>query len=355
MYRLREYIFIFLTATVFSLNTFSKSFSDENVFIIDNIEVKGIVDINFSQDKYINEALKNSYNILISRILLSRDIHKVKKIKFSQIKNLIRSFKILETNYRNDEYTASFRIYYDEVKVKKLLREKNISFFQPRKISAILFPIFFVNNEIKSFDENYFYKNWDDIKIENEIINFILPLEDLDDFSKIREAKNKIEELNPEDLVNKYDVSNYALLLMDYNNKMLNIHIKTNFEKNKMSKNISYDIENINDKSKLKPILMDMKKQIADIWKEANLVNLLMPLSIKVKFQHKNITELNKIKTDLYKLNIVQDYSLDEFDINNSFFKLHYYGNPKKLRTELKKFGYNLRNDQGHWEIYLNE
>ena len=142
---------------------------------------------------------------------------------------------------------------------------------------------------------------------------------------------------------------------MDYNNKMLNIHIKTNFEKNKMSKNISYDIENINDKSKLKPILMDMKKQIADIWKEANLVNLLMPLSIKVKFQHKNITELNKIKTDLYKLNIVQDYSLDEFDINNSFFKLHYYGNPKKLRTELKKFGYNLRNDQGHWEIYLNE
>ena len=355
MYRLREYIFIFLTATVFSLNTFSKSFSDENVFIIDNIEVKGIVDINFSQDKYINEALKNSYNILISRILLSRDIHKVKKIKFSQIKNLIRSFKILETNYRNDEYTASFRIYYDEVKVKKLLREKNISFFQPRKISAILFPIFFVNNEIKSFDENYFYKNWDDIKIENEIINFILPLEDLDDFSKIREAKNKIEELNPEDIVNKYDVSNYALLLMDYNNKMLNIHIKTNFEKNKMSKNISYDIENINDKSKLKPILMDMKKQIADIWKEANLVNLLMPLSIKVKFQHKNITELNKIKTDLYKLNIVQDYSLDEFDINNSFFKLHYYGNPKKLRTELKKFGYNLRNDQGHWEIYLNE
>ena len=60
---------------------------------------------------------------------------------------------------------------------------------------------------------------------------------------------------------------------MDYNNKMLNIHIKTNFEKNKMSKNISYDIENINDKSKLKPILMDMKKQIADIWKVLSFWN----------------------------------------------------------------------------------
>tara|TARA_B100000029_G_scaffold220736_1_gene218426 strand:+ start:7783 stop:8850 length:1068 start_codon:yes stop_codon:yes gene_type:complete len=355
MYRLREYIFIFLTATVFLLNTFSKSFSEENVFIIDDIEVYGTIDINFSQDKYIDEALKKSYEILISRILLLRDVNKVKNIKIKDLKNLVRSFKVLETKYRKNEYTASFRIYYDEIKVKKFLREKNISFFQPRKISVILFPIFFIKNEIKSLDENYFYKNWENVKIENEIINFILPLENLDDFSKIIEAKDKIEELNPEELVNKYDVENYAMLLMDYNNEILNIHIKTDFEKNKMSKNLSYNIKNIKDKSELDKILKDMKKQITDIWKEANLVNLLMPLSIKVKFSHKNIFELNQIKKDLYKLSIIDDYSLDQFDINNSFFKLHYYGNPKKLRSELKKFGYKLINDQGYWEIYLNE
>ena len=67
----REYIFIFLTATIFLFISFSKSFSEENVFILDNIEVKGIIDINFSRDKYINRAFLDSFEILISKILVS--------------------------------------------------------------------------------------------------------------------------------------------------------------------------------------------------------------------------------------------------------------------------------------------
>ena len=30
-------------------------------------------------------------------------------------------------------------------------------------------------------------------------------------------------------------------------------------------------------------------------------------------------------------------------------------GNPKKLTTELLKFGYQLRNEQGHWELKAHE
>ena len=41
--------------------------------------------------------------------------------------------------------------------------------------------------------------------------------------------------------------------------------------------------------------------------------------------------------------------------INNSFFKIYYYGNPKKLRSELLKFGYQLNNDQGYWGLYIND
>ena len=38
----------------------------------------------------------------------------------------------------------------------------------------------------KNFDENYFYNQWNNIKIKNELINFVLPLEDLDDISKVK-------------------------------------------------------------------------------------------------------------------------------------------------------------------------
>ena len=98
-----------------------------------------------------------------------------------------------------------------------------------------------------------------------------------------------------------------------------------------------------------------MKKQITDLWKETNIVNLFMPLSIRVKFQHINLSDLDQIKNTFYKISIIDNYSLEEFNINYSFFKIYYYGNPKRLRTELLKFGYQLNNDQGYWGLYIND
>ena len=352
---LREYIFIFLTATIFLFISFTKSFAEENIFTINNVKVKGTIDLNFSRDKYLNKAFVDSFEILTTKILLSRDLAKVSNIKLKQIKNLISSFQILEESYRKNEYRANIKIFYNDIKLKKFLGEKNISFSQPENVSAVFFPVLFIDNEIQSFDENFFYKQWEEIEIKNELINFILPLEDLDDISKIIEMKDRIEEINIGDLVNKYDVKNYVFALMDYRDKKLNIYLKTNFINNKTSKNILHEIENINNELILKSVLKDLKLKITDLWKEQNLVNLLMPLSIKLKFQHTSLEDLDKIRNTFYKISIIDNYTLEEFNINNSFFKIYYYGNPKKLRSELLKFGYQLKNDQGSWQLYLNE
>ena len=50
-------------------------------------------------------------------------------------------------------------------------------------------------------------------EIQNELINFILPLEDLEDIYIITKMKDKIEKLNVDLLVNKYDVKNYIFAL----------------------------------------------------------------------------------------------------------------------------------------------
>ena len=352
---LREYIFIFFTATIFLFILFTKSFSEENVFTINNVTVKGEIDLNFSREKYINKAFLNSFEILMNKILLSRDLTKMNNIKLKQIKSLINHFQILEESYRKDEYKAKIKIFYSDVKIKKFLRQKNISFSQPENISAVFFPVFFINDEMQNLNDNFFYKYWTEIEIKNELINFILPLEDLEDISKIMKMKNRIEELDVDTLVNKYDVKSYVFALMDYQDKKLNIHVKTNFNNNKISKNFLYEVENINDEAALNYILKDLKLKVTDIWKEENLVNLLMPLSISLQYQHSNLEDLDKLRNIFYKISIIDSYTLEEFNINNSFFKIYYYGNPKKLRSELLKFGYQLKNDQGYWQLYFNE
>ena len=351
----REYIIIILFATILLLVSFSKSFSEDNIFVVDKVEVNGTIDLNFSREKYINKAFLESFRLLTSKILVSRDLEKVSNIKLKKIKSLINSFQIIDETYISNEYKLILRISYNDDKIKKFLGQKNISFSQPKKISAIFFPILIINDEIKNFDENFFYSNWNSVQIENESINFILPIDELDDSFKIREMKNRIEDIEISSLVNKYDIKNYTFAIIDYNNKNLKIHIKTKFEENKMSKNIFYKISNINDKKELNLILIDLKMQITDLWKEANVVNLLLPLSIKIKFENKNLLNLDKLKNNLSSISIVDSYFLDEFDINNSYFKIYYYGNPKKLTTELLKFGYKLKNEQGHWELKINE
>ena len=351
----REYIFIFLTATIFLLISPTKSFSQENVFIINNVKVEGAVDLNFSREKYLNKAFRDSFKILMTKILLSKDLKKIENIKLKQIKKLMGGFQILDESYSKDIYKANIKIFYNDIKIKKFLSQKNISFSQPEKISAIFYPAFFVDNEIQNLNENFFYKNWTEVLIKNEIINFILPLEDLDDVSKIAKMKNRIEELDIDTFVNKYDVKNYVFALMDYQNEKLNVHLKTNFNKNKNSKNFSYNLKNLKDQTQLNFILKDLKFKISDIWKEENLINLLMPLSIKIKFKHQNLKNIDELKSILNQINIIDNYSLDEFNINNSYFKIYYYGDPKKLKSELLNFGYQLKNNQGFWQIYLNE
>ena len=352
---MREYIFIFLAATIFLSFTFSKSFSQENVFTINNVKVKGVVDLNFSREKHLNKAFLNSFEILMKKILLTRDLNKVNNIKLNEIKYLISSFQILEESYSKDEYKANIKILYDDLKIKKFLSKKNISFSQSENIFAVFYPILFINGEIQNFNENFFYRKWEEITIENELITFILPIEDLEEFSKILEMKNRMEELDVEPFTSKYDVRNYVFALMEYQNDELNIHLKTNLKNNKISKNFSYTIKNIDSEDKLNLILKDLKLKITDLWKEQNLINLLMPLSINFKFEHKNLEDLDRLRSTLAKMSVIDNYTLEEFNINNSHFKIYYYGNPKKLKSELLKIGYDLKNNQGFWQLYVNE
>ena len=211
IYLIIEYqkkIFIIFIATLFLLTTQSNSYSEDDSIFTNTVEVEGPINVNFSRNKYIDQAFLKSFEILMSKVLLSKDLSKINDIKLNKIKNLINSFQILEEIYRKEKYKATLKVSFNVMKVKKFLGSKNISFSQPKKITAIFFPMLFINEEIQHFNENYFYNEWMEYKIENEIINFILPLEDLDDFTAIKSAKNKIEELDFDNFVNKYNTKN---------------------------------------------------------------------------------------------------------------------------------------------------
>ena len=100
---------------------------------------------------------------------------------------------------------------------------------------------------------------------------------------------------------------------------------------------------------------LDQKNIIIDLWKESNLVNLLMPLTINIQFKNKDLTDLDNLKNILNKVIIIDSFDLEKISINSSDFKIYYYGNPRKLKSELLQFGYDLNNENGYWELKLND
>jgi len=44
-------------------------------------------------------------------------------------------------------------------------------------------------------------------------------------------------------------------------------------------------------------------------------------LLIRLKFQHKNLKDLDKLRNIFYEISIIDKYTLEEFNINNSFLK----------------------------------
>ena len=140
---LKEYTFIFLASLIFLFILPKKNYAEENIFTINNVEVKGTVDLTFSREKHINRAFLDSFETLMTKILLSRDLKKINNINLKQIKNLISRFQILEEKYVKDEYKANIKILYNDIKVKKFLSQKNISYSESESISAIFYPIFF--------------------------------------------------------------------------------------------------------------------------------------------------------------------------------------------------------------------
>ena len=62
-----------------------------------------------------------------------------------------------------------------------------------------------------------------------------------------------------------------------------------------------------------------------------------------------------KSKNETATRNIIDNYFFEKFDINSSYFKISYFGTPKRLKSELNKSGYDLKDSQGQWEIVLYE
>ena len=171
--------------------------------------------------------------------MLKEDKPKVLNLNFSEIRELVAYYNISK-NSEDEKDKKRFSVTFDKDKIHDLFYKRGISYSDVNDKEFYILPIELNENEIFVFSNNYFYKNW--IKdSEEKLIEFILPLENIEIIQNVNSSKNDLLDLDLNILFKGYLNKNIALVLIDKNYKGdKKVYIKTRIQDKIISKNINF-------------------------------------------------------------------------------------------------------------------
>jgi hypothetical protein len=251
---------------------------------------------------------------------------------------------------KNNVELLNFNIRFDKNKIHNLFYKKGILYSEITNNELYVLPVLIKNNEVFIFNKNYFYENWNKIH-KNDLIEFILPLENIEIIRTINDNKNDLVNLNIMELFQDLSYKNLALIIIEDNISNGKIYVKTIIEQKKISKSLEFKIK---DQDKIKfyeKIITETKKELTNLVKSTNLIDIRTPsfLNIKLVFNKKN--NLVEFNSRIKNIKPIENIYVQEFNKNYMNLRIKYLGKLDKLKSELKKENINLELINDQWFI----
>ena len=326
--------------------------SQDSIFNVNNIEI--IKKTNTSNKDIANQAIKKAYLKLIDKILLIEDKEKISKMDFTKIKELVSYYQVIP-NVENDkkEDIVIFNIFFDKDKLHNLFYEKDISYAEITDKEFYLLPVLKKDDQYFIFNQNFFYEKWNDFE-DNDLVEFILPFENIEIIQKININKNDLFDVEINTLFLEYSKKNQALLLIDDKNGIVEkIFLRANISGKKINKNLLIK-NNFKEKDKnYREIIQRTRNEIIDLVKSKNLIDIKTPSFLNIKLtpnKNNNLAELHK---RLNNIGLVDDLYVQEINNEYVLLKIKYLGKLEKIINELKKEKIILKQKNDEWGIKL--
>lgn len=326
--------------------------SSENIFSVNNIQIDRNKEL--SNEQIANQAIKNGFKELTSKILLDEDIKKISGLNLSEIKDLILYYQ-LQTSQEPDSTTDKiiFNIFFDKNKLHDLFFKKSISYSEILDKEIYLLPILKKDDQIFIYNNNFFYESWNNL-FESELIEFILPIENIEIFQKVILSKDNLIDLKLEDLFREYSNKNLAYVLIDTSiTKRERVYLKMKILDKYIEKNINVDRGNLDKEDFYKHIITKVNKEITNSVKSENLIDVRTPSFLNTKLlihKDKNLVELKK---RLKKIDLIDNIYVQEFNNEYIFLKIKYLGKIDKIIQLLKKEKIILQLIEEQWRLKI--
>ena len=307
--------------------------SNTNIFDVNNIEIEKNSKIN--NEALANKAIQKGFKELIDKILLKEDKNKLKELKYTEIKELVTYYQVSNIiDEINDIEKINFNISFDKNKIHNLFYKKGVSYSQIINKELFILPILKRNDQIFIYNQNYFYTMWNKI-YETELIEFILPLENIEIIQNINLNKKNLLNLKLNNLFTEYSNKNLALVLIEDNNlKQEKIYLKTKILGKNIIKNIIVKRLTLNQEEFYKKIITEVKQEITNLVKSQNLIDVRVPSFLNAQLQISKKSNLVELNFRLKKIDLVEKIFIQEFNNDTIYLKIKYLG---KLNTIIKQ------------------
>ena len=338
---------------IFILIVFFKTetvLSENNLFNVNNIKIEKKDKI--SNSDLTNQAIKKGFTQLISRILLEEDSRNLLNLDFDSIKQLVSYYQISNNvDKKKEEDLVNFSITFDKKKIHNLFYKTGILYSDILDKELYVLPIFITNQEINVFNNNLFYDNWNEF-FENDLIEFILPIENIEIIQNINNNKNSLIDLNIDNLFKEYPKKNLALILIEEDNtEYKKVYIKSKIQGKIISKSLNLNKKNIKKTDIFKEIIIDTKKELINLVKSRNLIDIRTPSFLNVKLDLNKENNIVEINTRIKKIDLIENLYVQQFNKDYMNLRIKYLGKLEKIINQLKKEGINLQMISEQWTI----
>jgi len=334
-------IVFFKTETLFSKN---------ELFNVNNIEF-------VRNDKIRNEdladlAIKKGFNQLIERILLNEDRKKLLNLNFSSIKKLATYYQMTYGSVENNnEDLVKFNVAFDKDQLHNLFFDKGILYSEILEKELYVLPILIKEEEIFTFNKNFFYENWNKI-YENDLVDFILPLENIEIIKIINDNKNNLIDLDIIKLFKEYSNKNLALILIeDTKSNNQKIYIKTIIQDKRISKSINIIKQDLKTIEYYEKIITETKKNLINLVKSNNLIDIRTPSFLNIKLNLSKNNNLVEFNSRVKSIKSIEKIYVQDFNKDYTNLRIKYLGKLDKLINELEKEKIDLKLINDQWVI----
>ena len=238
-------------------------------------------------------------------------------------------------------------------KIFNLLERKNTFPSLPVKKNILFVPIIVdeSKNEILIFSESYLFNNWNEDKKKYYLLNYILPTEDLEDFNLIKSKSNNFENYDFNEIVKKYNLEDYIIMIIFKDNEEIRILNKINFNGVMDLKNLKFQGLNLDRDNDIKKIIKDLKKIYENFWKSKNEINTSVKLSLTISIENNDSFKITQLEETLKKIDLIYDFFIYKFDSKNNIYKIVFNGSPDNFLKIMNDNNYKFDTQNLIWKI----